>query len=347
MPVTQSDLYDQVISFDNLLAAYYAARKGKRYRREVAVFAINLEENLLNIHNHLVWGSWQPGRAREFRIYEPKQRDIQAPPFADRIVHHALIGVVEPYFERRFIHHSYACRTGKGAQRACWAVQGMIRQTQRGGINPWLVKADIKSFFSSIDHDVLFCAIRRVITCPRTLALWRTITAAYGHEHGVGVPVGALSSQLDGNIMMDQIDHAMTDQAGAGRYVRYMDDTIIVVPSRAAARAVLATLSDEVSHLSLTLNPKTRIQPASAGVDFCGYRTWATHILPRKRNIKRARKMLKNVRAHYAAGRIDLSAVRIKLSSYLAYAKHCNAHNTTTAILDQLVLTRRPEPPHA
>jgi len=347
LPVTQPDLYDQVISFDNLLAAYYAARKGKRYRREVAVFAINLEENLLNIHNHLVWGSWQPGRAREFRIYEPKQRDIQAPPFADRIVHHALIGVVEPFFERRFIHHSYACRTGKGAQRACRAVQGMIRQTQRGGATPWLVKADIKAFFASIDHDVLFRAIRRVITCRRTLALWRTITSAYGHEHGVGVPVGALSSQLDGNIMMDQIDHAMTDQAGAGRYVRYMDDTIIVVPSRAAARAVLATLSDEVARLNLNLNPKTRIQPASAGVDFCGYRTWATHILPRKRNIKRARKMLKKVRAHYAAGRIDLSAVRIKLSSYLAYAKHCNAHNTTAAILDQLVLTRRPEPPNA
>ena len=340
MPITHSSLYDQIVDFDNLVAAYFDARRGKRYRREVALFSINLEENLLNIHNHLVWGTWRPGRAREFRVLEPKQRDIQAPPFCDRIVHHALVRVVEPLFERRFIHHSYACRAGKGSQRACRAVQRMIRSAQRESPKPYVIKADIKSYFASIEHDILFAAIRRVISCPRTLALWRTIARAYGHEHGTGLPVGALTSQLSANVMLDQLDHHITDRCGVGRYVRYMDDTVVVLPSKPAAQAVLAAMADEAVRLGLRLNPKTCILPALAGVDFAGYRTWATHMLPRKRNIKRARRMLGRTRRQFAAGRISIADARARLMSYLAYAKHCNAHNTTAAILNEFALTR-------
>jgi retron-type reverse transcriptase len=340
VPITHAHLYDQIADFDNLMAAYLAARRGKRYRREVALFSINLEENLLNIHNHLVWGSWRPGRAREFRVHEPKLRDIQAPPFADRIVHHALVRVVEPLFERRFIHHSYACRAGKGSQRACRAVQQMIRAAQRESTKPYLIKADIKSYFASIDHDVLFAAIRRVISCPRTLALWRAIARGYGHADGLGLPVGALTSQLSANVLLDQLDHHMIDHCGVGRYVRYMDDTVIVLPTKQAAHATLVALEDEVTRLGLRLNPKTCILPAPCGVDFCGYRTWATHRLPRKRNIKRARKLLARTRVLYGAGVLDADRARARLMSYLAYAKHCNAHNTTAAILNEFALTR-------
>lgn len=340
MPRTVTGLYAQIIDYDNLYAAYLAARKGKRYRGAAASYAAHLEENLVNLHNHLVWGTWHPGRAHEFRIFEPKQRDIQAPPFCDRVVHHALVRVVEPLFERRFIHHSYACRTGKGSQRACRAVQRMIRDAHRQSPKPYVIKADIKSYFASIDHDILFAAIRRVISCPRTLGLWRKIAQAYGHEHGTGLPVGALTSQLSANVMLDQLDHHITDRCGVGRYVRYMDDTVVVLPSKPAAQAVLAAMADEVARLGLRLNPKTCILPALAGVDFAGYRTWATHMLPRKRNIKRARRMLCRTRRQYAAGRISIADARARLMSYLAYAKHCNAHNTTAEILNEFALTR-------
>ncbi|MGE4336260.1 MAG: RNA-directed DNA polymerase, partial [Pigmentiphaga sp.] len=180
----------------------------------------------------------------------------------------------------------------------------------------------------------------RVISCPRTLALWRTIARAYGHEHGTGLPVGALTSQLSANEMLDQLDHHITDHCGVGRYVRYMDDTVAVLPSKPAAQAVLAAMTDEVARLRLRLNPKTCISPATAGVDFCGYRTWATHLLPRKRNVKRARRMLCRTRRQYAAGRISIADARARLMSYLAYAKHCNAHNTTAEILNEFALTR-------
>lgn len=340
MPKTHNNLYSQVIDFDNVWQAYLAAREGKRYRREVAQFAVNLEENLLNIHNHLLWESWQPGKSREFRVLEPKQRDIQAPPFTDRIVHHALVRIVEPLFERRFIHHSYACRTGKGAQRAVKELQAMLRVAGRIWPTPYVVKADVKSYFASIRHDVLFRAIERVISCRKTLALWRRIAVAYGHEGGIGLPVGALTSQLSANIVLDQLDHAAKDRMGIKMYVRYMDDFIIVAPDKESARRVLRELIGELAVLGLSINPKTSVFPAGRGVDFCGYRTWATHILPRKRNIKKARGRFRSLAKHFREGRASMIDAHQIVSSFLAYTKHCNARRTVTRILNDFCLTK-------
>ena len=124
-------LYQKIISFDNLMAAYEGARKGKRYRSEVAKYHANLEENILNLHNHLVWKSWAPKAPRVFTIIEPKMRLITAPPFEDRIVHHALVRQVNHLFERRFIRHSYACRVDKGAHIAVKNLQQAQRKMRR------------------------------------------------------------------------------------------------------------------------------------------------------------------------------------------------------------------------
>lgn len=342
MSKTHNNLYAQIIDFDNLWHAYLEARKGKRYRREVANFTANLEENLINLHNHLVWGTWQPGRAREFRIFEPKQRDIQAPPFVDRIVHHALVRVVEPLFERRFIAHSYACRKGKGSQGAVKKLQDMLRTAAATWPAPYAIKADIKSYFASIIHDTLFRGIERVVSCKLTLAMWRLISRAYGHENGIGLPVGALTSQLGANVQLDQLDHAAVDDMGLGaNYVRYMDDFVVVAPSKRAAQLILAALTDEVTALGLALNPKTSIFPAARGVDFCGYRAWPTHILPRKRNIKKAKMRFRLLASQYRTGLVGLKAAQQQVSSFLAYTKHCDAHETVRSVLNDFSLTRR------
>lgn len=340
MPITHNDLHSRIIDFDNLWKAYLAAREGKRYRREVAQFNVNLEENLLNIHNHLVWGTWRPGKSREFRIFEPKQRDIQAPPFADRIVHHAVVRIVEPLFERRFIYHSYACRRRKGAQRAVNELQAMLRAAGQNSATPYVVKADVRSYFASIRHDVLFRAISRVVSCRKTLALWRRIAAAYGHESGIGLPVGALTSQLSANIVLDQLDHVAKDRLGIQMYVRYMDDIIIVSPDKESAWHALRELIGGLSVLGLEINPKTSIFPAGRGVDFCGYRTWATHILPRKRNIKKARERFRRLARLFQEGRASLFDARQIVLSFIAYAKHCNSWHTVVKILNDFCLTK-------
>lgn len=340
MAKTVGNLFETVASYDNLYEAYLEARKGKRQFTDVARFSANLEENLTNIHNHLIWGTWKPGKARTFRVFEPKQRDIQAPPFVDRVVHHALVRVVEPYFERKFIHHSYACRVGKGSQRAVWALQKMLRDAQREWGSAYIVKCDISKYFASINHAVLFKEISKTISCRRTLGLWLKITQAYGYDDGVGVPVGALTSQLDGNIQLSPLDHLITSGAGFGRYVRYMDDFVIIVKHKPMARALLAFIDSEVSALALRLNPKSEYFPASRGVDFAGYRTWSTHILPRKRNLKKANKRFKSMARKYARGEIGLDYVQPRVASFLGYTKHCNSRRTVNSILGRLVLKR-------
>ena len=339
MTRTVNGLWSQLIDFENLHAAYLEARKGKRFRAEVLRYSINAEENLANLQNHLIWKSWQPGRHREFVVLEPKLRAIQAPPFEDRVLHHALVRVIEPIFEAKFIADSFACRTGKGTQAAVARVQYFLRLARRRwGDGVYVIKADISKYFASIRHDILMTEIGRVIGDDEVLWLWEQILLGYGHENGVGIPVGALTSQLGANIMLNRLDHIAKDDLGLKHYVRYMDDFVAVLPNKAEAQRALRELGDAVNGLALSLNPKTAIHPWQRGVDFCGYRVWPTHILPRKRNIKRARADFKKLASMYYHGEANLHYVRERVMSFLAYAKHCNAKRTVEGVLADLVL---------
>jgi hypothetical protein len=345
MPKTVNGLWDGLIDFDQLYHAYTRARLGKRYHPDVLRYAANVEENLISLQNHLVWGSWSPGRPREFVVYEPKRRAIQAPPFADRVLHHAMVGMVEPIFERKFIHDSYACRRDKGTQRAVARVQQFIRAARhRWGDGCYVVKADISRYFASIRHDVLMREFGRAISDRKLLDLWRVNCSGYGHDDGIGIPVGALTSQLSANIVLNRLDHMVKDGIGLRYYVRYMDDFVAILPDKSQARAVLRDMTSIVNGLGLSMNPKTAIHPWQRGIDFCGYRIWPTHILPRKRNIKRARRDFRTLAAKYSKGRESFSTVRNRVMSFLAYTKHCQANKTVEAILGDLVLTRAEKP---
>lgn len=341
MPKTTGGLWAKIIEFENLYQAFQEARRGKRYRWEVMRFASNLEENLINLQNHLIWKTWEPGTHREFTVYEPKMRMIQAPPFQDRVMHHALVRIVDPLFERKFIEDSFACRVNKGTQRAVFRAQNFLRIAKRlWGDDVYVLKADISKYFASIRHDVLMGEVERTISDKDVLWLWRRIISGYGHDAGVGLPVGALTSQLSANIMLNRLDHVAKDTMGIRFYVRYMDDFVAVLQDKAAAKKAMRELGEAVNGLALSLNPKTAIHPWQRGIDFCGYRIWPTHILPRKRNIKRAKSSLKSMACKYRDGDIDLDYVRQRVMSFLAYTKHCNAYKTTSGSLMDIVFTK-------
>lgn len=323
MPVTANGLWDELISWDNLLAAYHEARKGKRYKPDVMRFHRHWEERLLNIHNHLVWGSWQPLPFSAFPVFEPKERLIEAPAFADRVVHHALHRVVEPHFERRFIHHSYACRHGKGTHAACHALQRLLRRGQRQWGKVLVLQADIRRYFPHIHHDRLLQQIRQTISDDRTVDLWARIIQANGAD-GIGLPIGALTSQLGANVYLDALDHHVTDHLGHGSYLRYMDDWIVLGNSKQQLQTLLRDLTDWLHHeLGLRLS-KWSVYPASQGIDFAGYRTWPTHIKPRKRNTRRARRRLKQLTTGIQTGRNTPDQLHATVASYAGYLKHCS-----------------------
>ncbi len=142
-------LWENVHSFEALLRAAEQACKGKRFRPSVAAFHFDLEHELWALHKELATKSYQPGAYRSFVIRDPKPRQISAAPYRDRVVLHALVNVLEPIYERTFIHDSYACRQGKGthaAVRRCQQFAGRFR---------YVLKADIAKFFPSVDHRVL------------------------------------------------------------------------------------------------------------------------------------------------------------------------------------------------
>ncbi|MBW2599340.1 MAG: group II intron reverse transcriptase domain-containing protein [Deltaproteobacteria bacterium] len=341
MPKTYGDLWPIVMSWNNLYAAYLEAARGKRYRPEVLKFAANLEENLINIQNHLYWKTWTPGRWREFIVHEPKIRHIQAPPFKDRVVHHALVRVIEPLFERKFIYDSYACRVGKGTHTAVLRTQEFLRRAKAEWDQTYVLKADISKYFPSIRHDPLLRIVKRTIRDKDILWLCETIIRNCG-ENGRGIPVGALTSQLFANIYLDRLDHFIKDELGIKFYTRYMDDWIIFCDTKKQLWSILDLATDFLTfELGLRLNPKTSAFPAGRGVDFCGYRIWTTHLLPRKRNVKRARRRFCKFIKLYSEGYISLEKVRASVMSFLGYMKHCSGFKTTESVLGELVLRKK------
>jgi RNA-directed DNA polymerase len=339
MPKTQNHLWDSITAWGNLHNAYLAARKGKRYVASVLRFQTALEENLFRIQNHLIQYQWRPGQWYEFVVKDPKLRLIQAPPFSDRIVHHALVDTVSPLFEKKFILDSYACRQGKGFHAASKRIQQFTRKTQTTG-PIYVLQADIAKYFPSIHHDTLLQIIARTICDKSTLWLGEMIVKQSGFIN-TGLPIGALTSQLFANIYLDQLDHFVKDELGVKHYVRYMDDMVIVENSKSKLRALLTKIETFLNqNLLLQLNPKTAIFPIAKGIDFCGYRVWPSHILPRKRTIKRARKALRLQAKLCSAGKMPLSAFRARIMSFLGYTKHSSSSTSVNHILQESFVRR-------
>ena len=158
-------IWPKLVSFENLLRAYRKARRGKRERPGVAEFGLDLERQLIALQRDLEIGEYQPCAYRLFTIYDRKPRVIAAAPFRDRVVHHAVMNLVEPALDRTFISDSYACRVGKGVHAAVDRYQAWA-QTYR-----YALKMDVQQYFPSIDHECLKAKLRRRIKDRRALEL--------------------------------------------------------------------------------------------------------------------------------------------------------------------------------
>ena len=159
------NLWHQVINWQNLYQASRKAQRGKRFRHNVLSFNYNLESELFLLQKELQTKTYQPGKYRTFRIYDPKPRLISAAPYRDRVVHHALCTVIIPIFESSFIFDSYANRLGFGTHRA------LDRFVKFARNNRYVLQCDISKYFPSIDHQILKEIIRRKLKCRDTLWL--------------------------------------------------------------------------------------------------------------------------------------------------------------------------------
>lgn len=345
MPISYNNLYEQIYSFDNLLAAWFKARKGKRRHREVLKFELDLEGNLIALQNEIIWEEYSPGAYRYFTVLTPKPRQIAALPFRDRVLQHAINNIIEPIWEARFISDSYACRPGRGTHACADRVESFLRTAQRNHGRIYALKADISKFFASIHRPTILKLLSRHIACKRTLDLIELIIYADSQEVEFGIPIGNLTSQLMANVYLHQLDNEVKHNLGVKLYARYMDDFCIIHHDKQYLHAIRAHIEDWLhENLILRTNHKTQVIPVAnrsgMALDFVGYRIYPTHRRLRRDSIKRIKTSLKRLQKLYAAGKIDLNKVRPVVHSWIAHASQANTEGLREKILSTFKFSR-------
>ena len=279
------------LSFPALRAAALRAARGHRGAPAVADFLCDLERRCLDLEAALASGRWQPGPLRTFRIRDPKPRTIAEVPFSDRVVHHAIVGALEPRWEELAVGSSFACRRGKGTHRAVARARALARR------HPWFLKLDVRHFFETVSHPPLLRLLERTVEDRRLLALLEAILAHGASRPGVGLPIGSLTSQHLANLVLGQVDRYALRTLRVGGWARYMDDMLAFGPDRETIGtwevALMAFIETRLHQRVKT--EATRKGPVHAGIHFLGFRVWPGTV---RLDGARRRRLLRRLRAH-------------------------------------------------
>lgn len=338
-------LFERICTLENLIAAAHEALRGKRMRRPGAGFLADFEKEVCALHEELWAGTYLHGGYHYFTIHEPKERLVAAAPFRDRVVHHAIVRVIEPIFERRFIEDSYACRTGKGTHAAMRRAAAFARRW------PYALKCDVRKYFPSIDHEVLVRLLGRVIADERLMLLIRHILDSHadgqrqvwtpgGDLFDVctlkrGLPIGNLTSQFFANVYLNPLDHFVKHELRVKGYVRYMDDFLLFGDDRPQLRRHGRAVAEKLRELQLELHPeKYRLLPTGLGVDFAGYVAFADgRVRVRSASVRRFDRRYNKLlwqlrRRHVKAARVTESVV-----AWVAHAAHAQSVGLRRSVL--------------
>ena len=324
------------------------AARGKRRKPGVAAFLARLEHEVLRLERELLAGAWRPGRYVEIAVRDPKPRIVSAAPFRDRVVHHALCAVVEPVFERGFVHDSYANRRGKGTHRAVARFERFRNRYET------VLRCDVYRYFPAIDHEILKADVRRRIRCERTLGLIDAIIDGSNPQEPVhryypgddlftpferrrGLPIGNLTSQLFANVYLDGLDHFVKEVLGAKGYLRYVDDFALFHDDPAVLAGWRERIEAYLARRRLSLHPRKTYVAAAAATEpapFLGY-----VLLPdgRRRlpedNVRRFRGRLRSLGDRVRAGTLAPEEARARVESWVAHARHANTRRLRRALL--------------
>lgn len=295
-------LFSVIVSAENLHAAMIRAARGKTHRPAVQRFLADAGDELGRLRDELGSGSYRPRPYLQFRIMDPKPRLISCADFRDRVVHHAVCAVVSPIFERRFIDDSFACRVGKGTHRA------VLRAWQLTRRFPYYWKADVASYFDSIDHTILLEMTDRLFREKALRELLRRIVEAPlpGQAPGKGLPVGNLTSQWFANLYLDRLDHFVKETCRASGYIRYMDDFVVWGGSEGSLFGLWAEVRAFLAEsLSLRLKaPGSRVAPCGEGVPFLGWRVFHGTLRLQGSRRRRSARLVHTREREYARGEI-------------------------------------------
>jgi retron-type reverse transcriptase len=304
---------------ENIYRAYCRCRRRKRGTHNALAFEQNLEENVLALHEELTAGTYRPGRSMAFLVERPKQREIFAADFRDRVVHHILVGYLEPEWEKRFIHDSYACRKGKGTHKGVERLRAFTRKvTANGTRRAWYLQLDVRGYFVTLDRNILYERLTAHEPDPIVLWLIRVILfhestcncrfrdarrsdfdrlpphkTLFKARSSCGLPIGNLTSQFFANVYLDALDQFVKHRLRVKYYLRYCDDMVILSKDKKELEQWEEKIKIFLAHrLRLQLNERRKLRPVPDGIDFLGYIVRPDYLLVRRRVVLALRERL-------------------------------------------------------
>jgi retron-type reverse transcriptase len=320
------------VSLRALYQAWHAARRKKKPSANQLAFELRSIDRMLNLQERLNAGTWSPAPTTCFIATQPKAREIHAPDFGDRVMHHWLVPKLEAIYEPGFIHDSYANRKGKGTHAAVQRLQQFMRQVHSGQGGGWYLQLDVHNFFNSIHRPTLYRMLKTrlaraglgSVPMRAVHALLRHPVQRQGVIHrataaqraqvpyhkrlenappGCGLPIGNLSSQFFANVYLDALDQFVKHILKARRYLRYVDDFVLVHRDRAVLEHWQTQIERFLAdRLQLRLKADIRLRPLSAGADFLGYVIYPTHTRVRARVLRHADQALTRWHLQHAVG---------------------------------------------
>lgn len=317
--------FADIISIENLLAAWQEFLPGKRNKPDVQQFQLQLMDNILQLHTDLANKMYKHSDYEHFRISDPKPRNIHKASVRDRLLHHAVYRILYPFFDKTFIADSYSCRLDKGTHKAIERFADMHRKVSCNNSRTcWVLQCDIKQFFASIDQRALLDILRGYIPDVDVMWLLGEIIESFHADVGTilglslpdmprrGLPLGNLTSQLFVNIYMNEFDKWVKYKLKAKYYIRYADDFVLLSDDRELLQEQLVLLRRFLdTHMHLTLHPhKVSIATLASGIDFLGWVHFPDH------------RVLRTAIKHRMLRRLQERAAEDSLQSYLGLLNH-------------------------
>lgn len=316
---------------ENLRLAFTKAKRGKGWQRKIKNVEANLEEKLDELHKQLISGTFKTSKYRTKTVYEPKERLIYVLPFyPDRIVHHAIMNILEPIWNNLMIYDSYSCRKGKGQHQGSKRCMAMVRK------NKYCLKCDISKFYPNVNHEILKQILARKIKDQKVLDLLYEIIDSIGTP--TNVPIGNYLSQWFGNLYLNELDILMKHNYHVKNYIRYCDDFVIFSNSKEELHELAKVIKTFIETKLLMKLSKCELFPTTQGVDFLGYRHFPQgYILVRKSTAKRVKRRCKSVMWELKHHKITKEQAISKIASTEGWLKHATSYNFSVSLqLNQL-----------
>lgn len=356
--MTIRNVYYEITSFHTLMVADTHVSKGKRENTERLRFYDNREGNLEEISTLLRAGKVPKVEYHSFYVYVPKVRKVIFIDYWSKVVQRAIYDVLNPKICRTFIEHTYACVKGRGQLAAMEQLYTWMRETRTSGTEWYYYKFDVAKFFYRIDHEILMDICKKKIDDPRTVDLLgyyiNNDAVPFGMPldanqltiteeqmlYDLGIPIGGGLSHMLGNMYLDPLDQFCKRVLGIKRYIRYMDDIIILDNDKERLKEYGRRMTQFLEErLHLNFNNKTALRPVRVGCEFVGYVIYTDHVILRKSTTLRMKRTLRKTRQDYHDNLITFKEANATMQSYLAMLSHVDCKKFKEKLLDEFVLT--------